>query len=210
MAQAQSPLHPQLNTGQITNSPTHLGHHILAEFYDCDPNVLNNVERIEEHMVGGAKACGATVIGSHFHHFSPYGVSGVVIISESHLAIHTWPEYGYAAVDLFTCGTECDPKVAYEYLKNTMNAGSAHYTELSRGLMQPGATGALQMMQLPFQIQHEQDDRPPHHRHHQNEDVSHGLHQTTQHISTQAAHSHLAAPKPTPKPTPAPQAAKTL
>lgn len=136
--------------------PNHLGHHILAEFYDCDPNVLNNVERIEEHMVGGAKACGATVIGSHFHHFSPYGVSGVVIISESHLAIHTWPEFGYAAVDLFTCGTECDPALAYEYLKEAMNSSSAHYTELSRGFISPEQS---KMVELPFQIQSEQDDR---------------------------------------------------
>ena len=55
--------------------------------------------------------------------FSPYGVSGVVIIAESHLAIHTWPELGYAAVDLFTCGPKCDPKIAYEFLKKKFTAG---------------------------------------------------------------------------------------
>ncbi|MDH4380126.1 MAG: adenosylmethionine decarboxylase [Vampirovibrionales bacterium] len=120
-------------------SPHHrtinLGRHLLAEFYECDPNVLNNAGLIESTMVDAAKSCGATVITQNFHQFSPYGVSGVVIISESHLTIHTWPEFGYAAVDLFTCGDTCDPKVAYQYLKEHFNAGSAFYSELTRGLM---------------------------------------------------------------------------
>ncbi len=111
----------------------YLGRHLLAEFYECNPNILNNCELIEEQMQQAALACGATIVQSNFHTFSPYGVSGVVIIAESHLAIHTWPEFGYAAVDLFTCGETCDPKVAYEFLKNAFRAGSAHYSELKRG-----------------------------------------------------------------------------
>jgi len=67
--------------------------------------------------------------------FNPYGVSGVVIISESHLAIHTWPELGYAAVDLFTCGDSCDPKVAYEFLKKVFNSKRATFTKLKRGII---------------------------------------------------------------------------
>ena len=67
--------------------------------------------------------------------FSPYGVSGVIIISESHLAIHTWPELGYAAVDLFTCGEKCDPKVAYEYLKKAFGAKDTSYSQLNRGIL---------------------------------------------------------------------------
>lgn len=152
----ESPLESPLEQPLLETPLSHLGNHILAEFYDCDPNVLNNVERIEKYMVGGANACGATVVGRHFHHFSPYGVSGVVIIAESHLAIHTWPEYGYAAVDLFTCGTECNPEVAYEYLKERMNAKSGHYTELKRGIMAPHNH---QMMQVPFQVSTERDER---------------------------------------------------
>ena len=94
----------------------YLGRHILAEFFGCNPNVLNNVELIQEKMTQAAVECGATVVQTCFHMFNPYGVSGVVIISESHLAIHTWPELGYAAVDLFTCGENCDPKIAYDFL----------------------------------------------------------------------------------------------
>ena len=112
-----------------------LGQHVLAEFFECDSNVLNNIDKVEKHMVDAALECGATIVQKCFHMFNPYGVSGVVIISESHLAIHTWPELGYAAVDLFTCGEQCDPKVSYEFLKRKFNSTGAKYTQLNRGLM---------------------------------------------------------------------------
>ncbi len=125
----------ELETLKINQKCAYLGRHILAEFYGCNSNVLNNIELIEKMMVDAATECGATVVEKKFHMFNPYGVSGVVIISESHLAIHTWPELGYAAVDLFTCGESCDPKVAYEYLRKEFNAQSASYSELKRGLL---------------------------------------------------------------------------
>jgi len=84
-------------------------------------------------MVTAANEAGATVINSTFHHFSPFGVSGVVVIQESHLAIHTWPEYRYAAVDLFTCGEPVDPWISYKYLKNAFQAGHGSSMEISRG-----------------------------------------------------------------------------
>lgn len=113
----------------------YLGRHILAEFFDCNPNILNNVKLIEKKMAQAAVECGATVVEKCFHLFNPHGVSGVVVISESHLAIHTWPELGYAAVDLFTCGESCDPKVAYEFLKREFNSKNATFTQLKRGLL---------------------------------------------------------------------------
>ncbi len=130
-----------------------LGQHLLAEFYECNSNILNNVQLIEDAMTEAAVACGATVITKNFHHFSPFGVSGVVIISESHLAIHTWPEYGYAAVDLFTCGDSCDPKVAYEYLQKKFNATTAFYSELKRGLINPDTE---KLVQAPFVVENEE------------------------------------------------------
>jgi len=142
-------LKTQAKCEKATPLITPLGKHILAEFYNCNSNVLNNVELIEQFMVEAATECGATVVEKNFHMFSPYGVSGVVIISESHLAIHTWPEHGYAAVDLFTCGDSCDPLVAYEYLKEKFSAGSAIFTELQRGLFDNKNS---EMMVSPFQI----------------------------------------------------------
>jgi len=110
-----------------------LGRHVLVEFYECSPDILNDVSTIENTMVTAAKEAGATVINSTFHHFSPFGVSGVVVIQESHLAIHTWPEYRYAAVDLFTCGEPVDPWISYKYLKNAFQAGHGSSMEISRG-----------------------------------------------------------------------------
>ncbi len=119
-----------------------LGRHILVEFLNCKADVLNDVVQIEKAMVEAAQIAGATVINSTFHHFSPYGVSGVVVIQESHLAIHTWPEYRYAAVDLFTCGDTVDPWVSFEFLKKAFDA-SYSALEMNRGsthIMKKGTT----------------------------------------------------------------------
>ncbi len=103
------------------------------EFYNCSPELMNDVVHIENSMVAAAETAGATVINSTFHHFSPYGVSGVVVIQESHLAIHTWPEFGYAAVDLFTCGDSVDPWVSYNYLIEAFKASHGSSMECLRG-----------------------------------------------------------------------------
>ncbi|MCE3234904.1 MAG: S-adenosylmethionine decarboxylase related [Vampirovibrio sp.] len=110
-----------------------LGQHLLVEFYNCNPDVLDDVAGIEKHMNDAARACGATIVQSSFHRFEPWGVSGVVVISESHLAIHTWPEYGYASVDLYTCGDEIQPDAAYEHLKQVLQAELSETQLLKRG-----------------------------------------------------------------------------
>ena len=81
-----------------------LGKHFLAVLFGCNTEIINNVELVEEHMKTSATLSGATIVQSVFHTFSPYGVSGVVIVAESHLAVHTWPEHDYVAVDFFSCG----------------------------------------------------------------------------------------------------------
>lgn len=113
-----------------------LGRHILVEFFGCSTEILNDVPHIESSMLDAAKEAGATIISSVFHHFSPFGVSGVVVIQESHLAIHTWPEYRYAAVDLFTCGTTVNPWVSYDILKTAFQADHGSAIELNRGQLE--------------------------------------------------------------------------
>ena len=99
-----------------------LGRHILVEFYGCNRKKLNDLKYVNDAMTGAAVFAKATVVDDVFHKFSPHGVSGVVVIAESHLAIHTWPEYGYAAVDLFTCGEEVNPWDAVFYLNEKLEA----------------------------------------------------------------------------------------
>lgn len=78
---------------------------------------------------------GATIISRTGYNFSPYGVTAVIVIAESHLAVHTWPEYGYAAVDLFTCGTSVDTWRAFEFVKSAFGATRVEVKEMPRGIL---------------------------------------------------------------------------
>ncbi len=113
-----------------------LGRHILIEFYNCNEETMASPELIEKHMNEAARIANATIVDSVFHHFNPYGVSGAVIISESHLAIHTWPEYGYAAVDVFTCGDKINPWTAFDYLEKVFEADRSESVEIPRGMVE--------------------------------------------------------------------------
>ena len=112
-----------------------LGRHLLIEMQDCNKEALNDLGFLRDAMVAAAVDCGATVMGESFHRFSPQGVSGVVIIAESHLSIHTWPEYGYAAADIFTCGTTVEPEKAVEVLIEKLGAKNHSVMEIQRGLL---------------------------------------------------------------------------
>jgi S-adenosylmethionine decarboxylase len=113
-----------------------LGRHILAEIYGCSFDILNNKEKIQKIMVEASLEAGAEVREVAFHKFSPQGVSGVVVISESHLTIHTWPELGYAAVDVFTCGESVNPWDACNYLTDKLKAEHMTATEVKRGIFE--------------------------------------------------------------------------
>jgi S-adenosylmethionine decarboxylase len=112
-----------------------LGRHILLELKDCNREVLNNLDLLQDVLCSAAQEAGATVLEKHFHHFSPQGVSGAVIIAESHLALHTWPEYGYAALDIFTCGDSVKPEVAVELLIKIFESKDPTIIELKRGVL---------------------------------------------------------------------------
>lgn len=113
-----------------------LGRHILVEFYNCNEDIMRDPTLVENFMNEAARRANATIVNSVFHHFNPYGVSGAVIISESHLAIHTWPEYGYAAVDVFTCGDKINPWVAFDYLEAAFEADRSESFEIPRGMVE--------------------------------------------------------------------------
>lgn len=110
-----------------------LGRHLIAEFYGCNSSTLNDVAKIEQEMLRAAHAVGATVVGHTFHKFAPQGVSGSVVIAESHLSIHTWPEKGYVSVDIYTCGG-LNPRPGFRRLSKALGAQSRRVQEIVRGL----------------------------------------------------------------------------
>lgn len=110
-----------------------IGRHLIAEFYRCDRGLLDDVAAIRRHMLEAARLIGATVMGDCFHEFEPQGVSGTVVISESHLSIHTWPEYRYVSIDIYTCGG-LDPHLGFRYLGERLGAEQSRVQEILRGL----------------------------------------------------------------------------
>ena len=120
------------------------GKHILAEYFECECTFLDSEPAIRNLMLEAASRSGATVVGDIFHHFSPQGVTGVVVVAESHLAIHTWPEFGYASVDLFTCGTRVDPWIGFEYIKKELQSKRWASKEIARGDMEEEPSSLLE------------------------------------------------------------------
>ena len=110
-----------------------LGRHVLVELYECAPAALDDFDLIEASMRDAANAIGATIVNATFHHFAPQGVSGAVVVAESHLSIHTWPEFGYAAVDIFTCGDTCDPHKGVDLLAERLASRRVEVQEVARG-----------------------------------------------------------------------------
>lgn len=109
------------------------GRHVTMDLRDVSFDKLNDLQGLRETMVQAAQCCGATVVGEKFVHFSPQGVTGVLVLSESHLSIHTYPEEGFAAIDCYTCGTAVDPESACEYLRSRLGGRVAGYRALIRG-----------------------------------------------------------------------------
>ncbi len=95
--------------------------------------MIDDSKELEKVMLEAAKVAKATVVKSVFHNFSPQGVTGVIVVEESHFAIHTWPEHGYAAVDLFTCSEDMDYDAAYKFLEDKLTAERSTFTKVLRG-----------------------------------------------------------------------------
>ncbi|MCA0969849.1 adenosylmethionine decarboxylase [Halobacillus litoralis] len=111
-----------------------MGRHVIAELWDCNEEKLNDMSYIEQVFVDAALKAGAEVREVAFHKFAPHGVSGVVIISESHLTIHSFPEHKYASIDVYTCGDRIDPNVAAHFIVEALEAGKNETVEVPRGM----------------------------------------------------------------------------
>ena len=110
-----------------------LGKHIILEMWGCCKDTIDNVEVVKEILVKAAESVKATLVDVVCHRFSPYGVTGVAILAESHIAVHTWPEHGYAAADIFICGSAINPRNAASYMTEAFYAKETSFLELNRG-----------------------------------------------------------------------------
>ncbi len=111
-----------------------LGTHLLIELGGVDPALLDDPAWIRDTMTVAARKGRATVLNTSFHTFSPQGVSGVIVLAESHISVHTWPEEGYAAVDVFTCGNRAMPHLAAAHLVQAFSPASYKIREIPRGV----------------------------------------------------------------------------
>jgi S-adenosylmethionine decarboxylase len=120
-----------------------LGQHSLIEFYDCHPDRLKRARAVRTLLCESVRAGGGTIVKAVFHNFSPHGVSGVVVIAESHVTIHTWPEHGYAAADVFSCSPKLKHDVIRRRLKQALGARRMSWRSFRRGLPGKGAKGQV-------------------------------------------------------------------
>jgi len=123
-----------------------LGTHLLVELKECNPETLKSLEKIRSAMISAAKEAKATIMDISFREFNPFGISGIVVIAESHLTIHTWPEYGYAAVDIFTCGDIIKTEKASSYLIKQLECKNPSFVEMKRGIL------SHENVQLPHKV----------------------------------------------------------
>lgn len=113
--------------------PTHLGYQTTIDFYNCKNQDINTCDFIEKTLLEAAKIIGLTVVNTTIHEFSPIGISGVIVIEESHIAIHTWPEHNYVAIDFFTCNNSFSLTNGVNWLKEQFNASHFTSKDFTRG-----------------------------------------------------------------------------
>jgi S-adenosylmethionine decarboxylase len=128
---------------------TTLGIQLLVELYGCDAARLDDEEFLRAHGAKAAETMGATVVAVHSHRFEPVGVSVVVVLAESHLALHTWPEHRTASVDIFVCSRQTDPHRAKDHLADSLHAERSAELELPRGPLDRERAGRWHQCELP-------------------------------------------------------------
>lgn len=112
-----------------------LGKQTMLELYGCEKSLLNDKAFIEKTMITAAEIAEATIVQHYFHQFSPYGISGTVVIAESHINIHTWPEFNFTAIDIFTCSPKMEANKACDFLKDAFKAATFNSQTYNRGSM---------------------------------------------------------------------------
>jgi S-adenosylmethionine decarboxylase len=130
----------------VPDSCEAIGKHCILELYDCDRSRLDDQVFLRDAITTAAERAGATLLQLITHRFEPQGVTGLALLAESHISIHTWPESGYAAVDVFTCGDHTMPERACQVLSEELAAGRHKLTSFLRET--PGSIQASQRQPL--------------------------------------------------------------
>ena len=121
------------NLGRKVPDDKYLGTHLICEYFGCDGKILNDIKTVSASLVSAAQKCNATILRKFFHKFGGQGISGVIVISESHISVHTWPERNYAAVDFFTCSSACNADIAAAYLSKVFKSKKHSVLKIKRG-----------------------------------------------------------------------------
>ncbi|MEO1210432.1 MAG: adenosylmethionine decarboxylase [Cyanobacteria bacterium J06638_20] len=122
-----------LPSGQLGDRPlSPVGRHCILELYDCPAGLLNDGALIQLLLRESADRAKATFLGDLIHKFDPQGITALALLAESHISIHTWPEKGYAAVDVFTCGNHTEPEAACHHFIQRLQAGRHSLCTLPR------------------------------------------------------------------------------
>jgi S-adenosylmethionine decarboxylase len=119
----------------VISPPPTLGHHAMLELFGCDPAACDDPHAVRRALHDAAAAMGTPVLGEAYHRFAPQGVSGVILIAESHVSCHSWPEVGYVAVDIYTCGA-VPPKAALDAMRRAFGARTWLVQDVVRGLVE--------------------------------------------------------------------------
>ena len=112
-----------------------LGKHLIAEFWVKNPRLLDDPDVVRDGLLAACRKGKFSIVNLDVHEFSPHGVTGVALLAESHLSIHTWPEHGYAAVDIFTCDDFVKPEKAAELLVEKLGTNSHSVIKMQRGIL---------------------------------------------------------------------------
>ena len=110
-----------------------IGRQLILELWECDPQSLDAPDTVKRAIKEAVSASGATLVRLLVHRFPGVGITGIAVLAESHMVVHTWPEYGYAAVDLFTCGESADPARSVPALRRRFSPKRVQVTEIERG-----------------------------------------------------------------------------
>lgn len=113
------------------------GRHLILDLYECDSGILDDYEELQRLLEASLVMAGANILRIFGEKFKPQGVTLLALLSESHASIHTWPEIGYAAIDLYTCGDTTNTHKAAEFLKKKLHAKEINEIELTRSVTSP-------------------------------------------------------------------------